>query len=84
MKYYQHKDTDQITVCVTIQGPAWTLADIETGICMNIEKRVFREEWKEVPPPYPCQKPKEHFNGNHIEIMQGHCLICKAVMEESV
>ena len=82
MKYYQHKETQQITVCVTIQGPVWTLSDVENGECMNIEKTKFRAEWEEIPPPYPCQKEDQHQNIMTRHIMKGHCLLCKKEMEE--
>ena len=60
----------------TIQGPAWTLADMETGECENIEKTKFKEEWEEIPSPYPCQKPDRTFTGDDEPMAhQGYCLV---------
>ena len=81
--YYRHKETQRVSVCITIQGPDWILADMETGECVNVEKTKSKEEWEEIPAPYPCQKPDDHLPSMMSEWHTGYCLICKRGMEES-
>jgi len=74
-QFFKNKLTSEIVWLFIYQGPATTVVNYKTSECENIKNSEFKEQYKSIPSPYPCQRPKAH---NPQFQSKWHCNLCAA------